>query len=94
MAKKGQKDESKYQHQVTDDSLNIIDGTIIRKTKTVNSRRKANKEYEKKIEQITVRLPQGSRDKLNKYITESKKYTSVNAMMKELIENELGESLD
>lgn len=94
MAKKGQKDESKYQHQVTDDSLNIIDGTIIRKTKTVNSRRKANKEYEKKIEQITVRLPQGSREKLNKYIVESKKYNSVNAMMKELIENELGESLD
>ena len=38
MAKKGQKDESKYQHELT------IDGTtIIRKTKTINSRRKANK---------------------------------------------------
>ena len=89
MAKKGQKDESKYQHELT------IDGTtIIRKTKTINSRRKPNKEYENKIEQLTVRLPQGSREELNKYVAESKKYSSVNTMIKALLEKEIGHSLD
>ena len=89
MAKKGQKDESKYQHELT------IDGTtIIRKTKTINSRRTANKEYENKIEQLTVRLPQGSREELNKYVAESKKYSSVNTMIKALLEKEIGHSLD
>ena len=89
MAKKGQIDESKYQHELT------IDGTtIIRKTKTIHSRRKANKEYENKIEQLTVRLPQGSREELNKYVAESKKYSSVNTMIKALLEKEIGHSLD
>lgn len=89
MAKKGQKDESKYQHELT------IEGTtIVKKTKTINSQRKASKEYEKKVEQLTVRLPQGSRDELNKYVAESKKYSSVNTMIKALLEKEIGHSLD
>lgn len=82
-------DESKYQHEVT------IEGTtIVKKTKTRNSQRKAIKEYEQKFEQVKIRLPQGSRDKINKYLSESKKYASVNAMLKALIENEIGHSLD
>ena len=82
-------DESKYQHEVT------IDGTtVIKKTKTINSRRKANRKYEQKFEQVKVRLPQGSKEKINKYVAESNKYSSVNAMLKALIENEIGETLD
>lgn len=89
MAKKGQIDESKYQHEVT------IDGTtVIKKTKTINSRRKANRKYEQKFEQVKVRLPQGSKEKINKYVAETNKFSSVNAMLKALIENEIGETLD
>ena len=82
-------DESKYQHEVT-----INGTTVIKETKTINSRRKANRKYENKIEQLTVRLPQGSREELNKYVAESKKYSSVNTMIKALLEKEIGHSLD
>ena len=54
----------------------------------------AAKEYENKLEQLTVRLPQGSRKKLNDYVAESNKYSSVNAMIKELIEKEIKQKLD
>lgn len=94
MAKKGQIDHNKYHHEIIDDSLDIVDNTIIRKTKTRNSQRKAIKEYEQKFEQVKIRLPKGSRDKINQYIAESNKYTSVNAMLKSLIENEIGQTLD
>lgn len=94
MAKKEKNNQSKYQHEIIDDSLNIINNTIIKTTKTANSQRKAIKEYEKKIEQLTVRLPLGSRDILNKYIAETNKYSSVNAMIKALLENEIGKTLD
>ena len=82
-------DESKYQHEV-----NINGTTVIKETKTINSRRKANRKYEQKFEQVKVRLPQGSKEKINKYVAESNKYSSVNAMLKALIENEIGETLD
>ena len=82
-------DEFKYQHEV-----NIGGATIIKKTKTINSQRKAMKEYEKKIEQLTVRLPQGSRDKINKYVKSNDMFTSVNEMIKSLIEIEIGQALE
>ena len=89
MAKKGQIDESKYQHEVT------IDGTtVIKKTKTINSRRKANRKYEQKFEQVKVRLPQGSRDILKKYVKSNDMFTSVNEMIKALIEIEIGQALE
>ena len=94
MAKKGQKDESKYQHEVTDDSLDIVNDTIVRKTKTINSQRKAIKKYEQSVEYVGIRLPKGSKAKINQYITESQKYKSLNAMIKSLIEKEIGQSLD
>ena len=82
-------DESKYQHEV-----NIDGATIIKKTKTINSRRKANRKYEQKFEQVKVRLPQGSRDKINKYIKSNDVFTSVNEMIKALIEIEIGQALE
>ena len=89
MAKKAQIGKSKYQHEVT-----INGTTVIKETKTSNAQRKANQEYDKKIDRFTVRLPQGSKEKINKYVTESNKYSSVNAMIKALLENEIGETLD
>lgn len=61
-------------------------------TKAYNSQRRAMKEREKKFEQITVRLPKGSREQLNNYVSNSSKYSSVNSMILELLENELGYS--
>ena len=82
-------DESKYQHEV-----NINGTTVIKETKTINSRRKANRKYEQKFEQVKVRLPQGSRDKINKYVKSNDMFTSVNEMIKALIEIEIGQSLE
>ena len=90
MAKKETNNNSKYEHEILDDSLNIVNNTIVKKTKTANSQRKAIKQYE----QVKSRLPIGSRDKIKKYVTESNKYTSVNSMFKSLVENEIGETLD
>lgn len=81
-------DESKKQRVVRATQEQVID------TNTYNSQRKAIKKYESKIEQLTVRLPQGSRDKLNEYIKNNNKYTSVNTMIKALLEKEIGSSLD
>lgn len=81
-------DESKKQLVIQATEEQVID------TNTYNSQRKAAKKYEGKIEQITVRLPQGSREQLNNYIASSNKYSSVNAMIKALLENEIGHSLD
>ena len=94
MAKKETNNNSKYEHKKLDDSLNIVNNTIVKKTKTANSQRKAIKQYEQKFEQVKIRLPIGSRDKIKKYVTESNKYTSVNSMFKSLVENEIGETLD
>ena len=89
MAKKAQIDKSKYQHEVT-----INGTTVIKETKTSNAQRKANQEYDKKIDRFTVRLPQGSKEKINKYVTKSNKYSSVNEMIKALIEIEIGQALE
>ena len=89
MAKKAQIDKSKYQHEVT-----INGTTVIKETKTSNAQRKANQEYDKKIDRFTFRLPQGSKEKINKYVTKSNKYSSVNEMIKALIEIEIGQALE
>lgn len=88
------KDDNNYKHDVTDKGLVIENNKIIKTTKTINSQRKAAKEYENKLEQLTVRLPQGSRQKLNDYVAESNKYNSVNAMIKDLLEKEIKQKLD
>lgn len=94
MEKKEENNKSKYEHEILDDSLNIVNNTIVKTTKTANSQRKAIKQYEQKFEQVKIRLPIGSRDKIKKYVTKSNKYSSINAMLKSLIENEIGENLD
>lgn len=58
--------------------------------KTTDAQRRAAANYEKKVEQITVRLPVGARDKLNNFIMHSDKYDSVNSMIRILLEKEIG----
>lgn len=81
-------DKSKKQLVIQATEEQVID------TNTYESQRKAIKKYESKVEQLTVRLPQGSRAKLNEYVSKSDKFSSVNTMIKTLLENEIGQSLD
>lgn len=67
----------------------------VKDTDTYISQRVASANYEKnKVEQITVRLPKGSRKILQDYVASSGKYESVNAMIKALLESEIKQSLD
>lgn len=88
------KNDLNYKHDVSDKSLVIESGKIVKTTKTANAQRRAAKEYETKVEQITVRLPQGSREIINNYVANSKKYDSANAMIKALLEKEIGQKFD
>ena len=88
------KNELNYKHDVSDKSLIIESGKIVKKTQTGNWTRKAAKTYESKLEQITVRLPKGSREIINNYVANSKKYDSANAMFKALLEKEIGQKFD
>ena len=81
-------------HEVSDDKLSIVDGKIVKKTSTGNPQREALEKYEKKFEKIVVRLPKGSREKIINYVNQSYKYSSVNAMIIDLLEKELKEKLD
>ncbi len=81
-------DDSKKQLVIKAQEEQVLD------TNTYASQRKAIKKYEGTVEQLTVRLPKGSRSLLNDYIAKSNKYSSVNAMIKELLEKEIGKSLD
>ena len=94
MAKKETNNNSKYEHEILDDSLNIVNNTIVKKTKTANSQRKAIKQYEQKFEQVKIRLPIGSRDKIKKYVKSNDMFNSVNEMIKVLIEIEIGQALE
>jgi len=66
------------------------------------SRQKANKNWEDtKVEQLTVRFPKGSRDKLKEYVEQKSKsepdnpkYSSLNALIKHLLVEETGITLD
>lgn len=88
------KNELNYKHDVSDKSLVIENDKIVKATKTGNWIRKASKKYESKLEQLTVRLPLGSREIINNYVASSKKYDSANAMIKALLEKEIGQKFD
>lgn len=62
-------------------------------TDRYNSKRESVKKYLENFEQITFRLPKGSKDILKDYVKRSGKYESVNAMIKDLLEKEIGQEL-
>lgn len=103
MPRKGQSDESKKQLIIEARDKEVIT------TNTYQSQREAIKKYEGKIQQLTVRLPKGTKtyidsdgkekvysssDVLNKYIQASKEFSSVNTMIKALIEEKIGKTLE
>ena len=81
----------------------------LKEGKVYISQKKATAEYEAKnpMDKIIVRVPAGARDKVTKYVEQkaaedpsNRKYASdkgrpsVNALIKTLLEEELGEPLD
>lgn len=76
------------------------DKTLVTKSGTYKSQLKAAAKYtgegsnidktERKVEGIRLRVPAGWSDKIKAYVAASDKYKSVNAMLCELIKNEVG----
>lgn len=86
------------------------DPTLKTESGIYHSQKRQSTEFEKKVEQITVRVPEGSRAAITKYVEdkaaadpENLRYSnyngkayrpSVNALIRALIEEEMGVNLD
>lgn len=61
-----------------------------KKIKTYGSQIKASKKYDKdNVDNVRVRVPKGWNEQMQNYVASSDKYTSVNAMICELIQREI-----
>lgn len=59
------------------------------------SKIKASKEYDKNnVDNIRVRVPQGWKEQMQSYVAGSDKYSSVNGMICDLIQKEVGIEVD
>lgn len=59
------------------------------------SKIKASKEYDKNnVDNIRVRVPQGWKEQMQSYVADSDKYSSVNGMICDLIQKEVGIEVD
>lgn len=54
------------------------------------SKIKASENYDKGKDHIRLRVPQGWKEQIQSYVESSDKYNSVNAMICDLIKNEVG----
>lgn len=67
-----------------DDSLKTESGVY-------KSRLEASKRYDKNnVDNIRLRVPKGWKDKMQSYVKSSQKYDSVNGMICDLIQREIG----
>jgi hypothetical protein len=80
MPRKGQKNMELYEKKIVE-----VEGT----NKTVRSQLNASEKYDKGKDNIRLRVPKGWNDVLKKYVESSGKYSSVNAMLNELIKKEM-----
>lgn len=81
MPKKGQKNMELYEKKIVE-----VEGT----NKTVRSQLNASEKYDKEnVDNIRLRVPKGWSDVLKGYVKSSGKYSSVNAMLNELIKKEM-----
>ena len=61
---------------------------------TSENQKKASRKYEtEKTDNIRVRVPTGAAEIIKNYVSGSNKYRSVNAMIIDLLEKEIGEKL-
>ena len=57
-------------------------------------KKRASRKYEQeKTDNIRIRVPKGSSEKIKEYVADSSKYKSVNAMVIDLLEKEMGRKL-
>lgn len=99
--------DDKYK-ELTYDRIVEVNGqkiveTITETTKNYQSRRDASSKYHEKLDTIAVRVPKGKSDIVKQYVKENsathpewivKGKPSVNAFVKSLIEDAIGQSLD
>lgn len=99
--------DDKYK-ELTYDKIVEVDGqkiveTVTESTNNYQSRRDASSKYHEKLDTIAVRVPKGRADIVKQYVEEHsqehpewivKGKPSVNAFVKSLIEDAIGESLD
>ena len=58
---------------------------------TYDSKIRASEKYDKEnVDNIRVRVPKGWKDQMQKYVSDSDKYNSVNGMICDLIKKEVG----
>lgn len=82
MPAKGQKNMELYEKKVT-----AVEGT----NKTVRSQLKASENYDKNnVDNVRVRVPKGWKEQMQEYVKATNKYSSVNAMICDLIRKEIG----
>lgn len=82
MPAKGSKDMSKYEPKKPQER---------KENKTIRSQLNASAAYDANVDNIRLRLPKGYKEKMQEYVqNHPDKYNSVNAMIRILIENEIG----
>ena len=73
-----------------DDNLKISSRTG-KELSTYDSKIHASEKYDKEnVDNIRVRVPKGWKDQMQKYVSGSDKYNSVNGMICDLIKKEVG----
>ena len=73
-----------------DDNLKISSRTG-KELRTYDSKIRASEKYDKEnVDNIRVRVPKGWKDQMQKYVSDSDKYNSVNGMICDLIKKEVG----
>jgi hypothetical protein len=81
MPAKGQKNMELYKKKAND---------VVGTNKTVRSQLNASKKYDKEnVDNIRLRVPKGWNEVLKGYVKTSGKYSSVNAMLNELIKKKM-----
>ena len=65
----------------------VVEGT----NKTVRSQLKASENYDRNnVDNVRVRVPKGWKEQMQEYVSGSDKYNSVNGMICDLIQKEVG----
>ena len=73
-----------------DDSLKISSKTG-KELRTYDSKIRASEKYDKNnVDNIRVRVPKGWKEQMQEYVSGSDKYNSVNGMICDLIQKEVG----
>ena len=83
MPVKGTKDMNKYRAKDREEVQEF--------NSTIRSQLNASEKYDKEnVDNIRLRVPRGWKEQMQQYVKDSDKYSSVNAMICELIKKEIG----